>query len=216
MSLVAETIEYKGHTIEIKYDESCEESPREWDNICVFHCHHFDYNLGDKNYSRSEQDEYLEEVREAERNGDIVLPLYIYEHSGITISLGSFYGKLSQGHAEFDSGRLGFVQIPRKKMIEEFGKKIFTKKLKERALEIAENEVTELDCYLRGEVYGYVIDEDGDSCWGYIGDIKYCIEEAKGVVDYMVKNDRKEHCNEVKKWIKSKVGLNYRKSLCLA
>jgi len=53
---------------------------------------------------------------------------------------------------------------------------------------VAKSEVEEMDSYVRGEVYGYVIDEE-DSCWGFVGDIKYCIEEAKSIVDYMVKNE---------------------------
>lgn len=48
-----------------------------------------------------------------------------------------------------------------------------------------------------GEVYGYRItgpaeddedDEDGDeleSCWGFIGDMSYCLDEAKGIAERM-------------------------------
>ena len=38
------------------------------------------------------------------------------------------------------------------------------------------------DNYLMGNVWGFVIDKDGDSCWGFIGDIEDCIKEAKGVL----------------------------------
>ena len=40
-----------------------------------------------------------------------------------------------------------------------------------KAKEIAEEEVQEYDQYLRGDVWGWVIDPDGDneSCWGYCG-----------------------------------------------
>ena len=183
----AETIEYKGHTIEIKYDE-CGESPREmYDNICIFHIAHRRYSFGDDNYNDYES--IKEAEKEALRNKDMVLPLYMYDHGGITISLTPF-------SCPWDSGQVGFVQIPRYTMIREFtgdGGKNFSPRLKRRALEIAKNEVKELDSYLRGEVYGYVIDEDedGDSCWGYIGDIKYCIEEAKAVVNNIVNNESK-------------------------
>lgn len=181
MSDAVETIQYRGHKIEISYDE-CGWDPRENDNICVFHIAHRRYNFGDENYNDRESIEAAK--KEAISNGDITLPLYMYDHSGITISLSPF-------SCPWDSGQVGFVQIPRKKMIEEFGKKIFTPKLKKRALEIAKGEVSELDSCLRGEVYGYKIDDDGDSCWGFIGDKKYCIEEAKGSVDWQVKDDIK-------------------------
>ena len=188
MEQAIETIEYKGHTIEI-FQDDCDCSPRENDNICIFHIAHRRYGFGDINHNDYESIKAAE--KEALKNKDIVLPLYMYDHSGITISLSPF-------SCPWDSGQVGFVQIPRKKMIEEFSGKIFTKKLKEKALKIAAGEVSELDSYIKGEVYGYQIDEDGDSCWGYIGNIKYCIEEAKGSVDWIVKNDVEKHCEKVK------------------
>jgi hypothetical protein len=42
-------------------------------------------------------------------------------------------------------------------------------------------DVKEYDSYLRGEVYGYVVDPNGpdeDACWGFVGDIDYCKEAA--------------------------------------
>ena len=206
MSDVIETIEYRGHKIEIFPDMS-PESPREWDNICVFHIGHRHYSFGDENYNDYESIKAAE--KETKRNGDIILPLYMFDHSGITISLSPF-------SCRWDSGQVGFVQIPRKTMISEFGKKIFTQKLKKRALEIAQHEVSELDSYITGEVYGFVIDDDKDSCYGYLGDIKYCIEEAKNSVDCQIKNDMKEHCKKIKHWIKNKVKLIYRESKCYA
>ncbi len=185
----AESETYKGHQISIKYDEN-PESPREWDNICVFHVAHRNYGFGDENYNDSES--IHEAQRVAIRAGDIVLPLYMYEHSGITISLSPF-------SCRWDSGQVGFVQIPRKKMIEEFGKKIFTPALKKRALKIAEGEVKTLDCYIRGEVFGYIIDDgDGDCCWGYY-DVKDAMEEAEGIIDYMVEEAKQEHFEQLKK-----------------
>ena len=183
MESTAETIDYKGHVIKICYDTSEGSSPRENDNICVFHVAHSRYSFGDENYNKFEV--IHKASIKAKRNGDIVLPLYMYDHSGITISLSPF-------SCRWDSGQVGFVQVPKKKMIEEFGKKRFTPALKKRALKVAQSEVTEMDCYLTGEVYGYQIDEDGDSCWGYIGDRKYCIEEAKMIVDCMVKKEKVE------------------------
>ena len=39
--------------------------------------------------------------------------------------------------------------------------------------------------YLSGEICGYVIDDDGDSCWGYYEE-KYAIQEAKEQIDYLI------------------------------
>lgn len=198
----AESKTYKGHNISIHFDE-CDESPREWDNICVIHMAHRNYNFGDENHNSLESIKQAEE--EALENGDIVLPLYMLDHSGVTISLSPF-------SCFWDSGKVGFVQIPKKKMLKEFNKKIFSKKLKERALEIAKYEVDTLDKFIRGEVYGYIIDEDGDSCWGYYS-VEEAIKEAEGIIDTIVKEDKKKHFNNLKTWIKNKVPFYARQSI---
>jgi hypothetical protein len=183
MTDVVETIEYKGHKIEIKTDEHGY-SPRENDNICEFHCSHRRYELGDKGFNYLDGQECIEEVNERKRQGDIVLPLYLYDHSGISISLSNAHYPFN---CPWDSGQVGFVVVSREKMLENWGNKIFTRVLKIKALEVAQGEVKEYDAYLRGEVYGFVIDDgDGDSCWGYIGDIADVIEEAKEAVDHIV------------------------------
>lgn len=171
------TITYKDHTISIHYDSDAE-SPRTWDNLTEFHCSHNRYSLGDKNFNYPTGQDCISAAQEAEKNGDIVLPLYMYDHSGITISLSPF-------SCPWDSGQVGFVIIRRQKMLQEFNSKRFTQFLKKRALYIAEAEVETYDQYLRGEVYGYKVDPSGDSCWGFYG-LEDCLAEAKSVVDSMV------------------------------
>ncbi len=171
-----ETINYKNHTIGI-YSDDCAESPRTWDNICEFHCSHRKYLLGDKGYNYSNGQDCIEAAQQAEKQGDIVMPLYLYDHSGITISLSPF-------SCRWDSGQVGFVIVRKEKMLRELSAKRFTKSLKNKALKIAQGEVETYDQYLRGEVYGYKIDGDGDSCWGFYGQ-EECISEAKSIIDTM-------------------------------
>ena len=206
MGIQAETITHKNHEIAIEYDDS-PENPREWDNICEIHHWHSRCNLGDIRHTSTESVEEM--LAKAKRQGDIVMALHCYEHGGITISLNSFAGRLPQGHYEFDSGQVGFVVIRRKKMLEEFNKKTFTAKLKKRAREIAEAEVETFNAYLNGNVYGYIVDYDGDSCWGFYS-IKDAIEEAKSMIDYIVKQERKNHFEQLKIWIRNKVPFQYR------
>lgn len=196
-----ETMTYKTHKISIFPDE-CGENPRSWDNICEFHCSHRRYSLGDKGFNYPSGNDCITAAQEAKNQGDIVLPLYLYDHSGITISLSPF-------SCPWDSGQVGFIIIRREKMLREFSAKKFTKALKKKAFEIAESEVQTYDQYLRGDVYGYQIDEEGDSCWGFYG-TEDCLGEAKSTVDWMVKQDIKKHGEQVKRWIKSKVPLIYR------
>ena len=69
-------------------------------------------------------------------------------------------------------------------------------------LKAAESLVSEWNSYLSGEVYGYVIEgaEDSeDSCWGFIGDIKYCIAEAKSAAEgcRKVEQRRESECSQM-------------------
>ena len=108
-------------TLEIYYDEFAE-SPREWDNASVMVCFHKRYGLGDKTDLTSDMFEGWEELEEflrKEKGAEIIAPLYLYDHSWITIKIGSFNGLLPQGHAEFDSGQVGFIYMTKKKMEEE-------------------------------------------------------------------------------------------------
>ena len=171
-----ETISYKNHTISI-FPDDCSESPRTWDNLSEFHCCHRKYSLSDEGYNYSTGSDCITAAKEAAKQGGIVLPLYLYDHSGITISLTPF-------SCPWDSGQIGFVIIRRAKMLKEFGKKRLTSFLKKRAYDIAEGEVHTYDQFLRGEIYGYRIDEDGDSCWGFYGQ-EECMEEAQNIIDAM-------------------------------
>lgn len=195
------TLTYKKHTICV-YPDTHSESPRTWDNITEFHCSHRRYSLGDKGFNYSSGQECIEAVQEAQKQGDIVLPLYLYDHSCITISLSPF-------SCPWDSGQVGFVIVRREKMMQEFGGRKFTKALKDRAFRIAKAEVKEYDQYLRGEVYGYQIDDNGNSCWGFYK-MEDCLEEARNTVDWLVKQDIKRHGEQVKAWIRNKDPLIYR------
>ncbi len=91
----------------------------------------------------------------------VILPLYLYDHSGITISHGSFSDK-------WDSGQVGWHYITKKSLEENWNGDV------EAAKKCLQAELDEYDNYLRGNVWGYVVEnEDGDtidSCWGFIGD----------------------------------------------
>jgi hypothetical protein len=102
----------------------------------------------------------------------IELPLYLYDHSGITMSTGSF-------SCPWDSGQVGFIYVRIADVKAEYGWKVLTKARRERIEEYLRNEVRTYDDYLTGNVYGFVIEEldnatgeweQVDSCWGFYGD----------------------------------------------
>lgn len=96
------------------------------------------------------------------------LPLYLYDHSGITMSHGGF-------SCPWDSGKVGTHYITREDFINDFPDidpdSDEAKKKCEKALK---SELDMYDAYLRGDIWYFVIeDEDGDlidSCSGFYGD----------------------------------------------
>ena len=214
--MVYETEEYKGHTIEIKYDE-CGMDPRtEWDNLTEIHCLGTSrYYLGEVKHPNREDLTFA--LNEAKKQGDFVMWVYAYIHSGVALSTRSFYGRLPQGHAEFDSGICGFIVIRRKKYFEEFGGKKWTAKRREHCKTICEQDIATFQAYLNGEVYGYVIDGGSEyDCWGFVGEPDYCMSEAKSSVDFMVNAAKKEHFEKVKTWIRNNVPLGVRYTMAEA
>lgn len=134
----------------------------------------------------------LSDLLEMFATHNVIIPVSCYEHGGITISAS---GRRA-GWDSFDSGQLGFVYVSHEDIKKEFNVKRLTKKVLERAEKLLISEVEEYDHYLCGEVYGYIIeDENGeqlDSCWGFLGDYKYCLDEAKSAADYWAEQKEKE------------------------
>lgn len=157
-----------GQSVRIKHDDG-PESPREWDNMGTMICFHRRYNLGDKHEYRADDYAGWDEMEDAilkDNPGGVILPLYLYDHSGITMNTTGF-------SCPWDSGQVGFIVASAAKIRECFGVKRITAKVRARALESLRGEVEVYDQYLTGEVYGFeVLDEDGevtDSCWGFFG-----------------------------------------------
>lgn len=130
--------------------------------------------------------EFIQFLLEKFEENNLVIPVHAYEHSGITISAS---GKQA-GWDSFDSGQLGFVYVSHADIIKEYGSLDL-----EKAEKVLIAEVKEYDHYLCGEVYGYRIEDENeeelDSCWGFLGDYEYCLEEARGSADYWAEQKRK-------------------------
>lgn len=171
-------------SIKIYYDENAD-SPREWDNLGTIYSNHRDYNLDNHKI-----DELLEE--DGRLHTDeldkyfIWLPVYAYEHSGITVSTGHGYPY----NDRWDSGLFGIIAVSKARVRKEYGWKNITKERRQKIEGYLRNEIKTLDDYFTGQVFGFVSeDADGehvDSCWGYYGyeGMKDAIEEAKSAIDY--------------------------------
>jgi len=187
-------MEYKNYNIRIEQDES-PDSPRNWDNLGTMYFLHSRYSLGDKhNFSASE-------INQIGNDPDyIALPVYMYDHSGITISTSPF-------SCPWDSGQLGIIAVSKEKVRKEYTWKVFNKNRIETIKNYLKSEVDTYDQYLRGEVFGFIIEKDGeniDSCWGFYGH-DYCEQEAKSIVDYTIREELKKRMNKLKTYIKNRV-----------
>ena len=121
-----------------------------------------------------------------QENVHTILPLYLYDHSGITISTGPF-------SCNWDSGQVGWIFVSKDKVKKEGIDET-------KVGEYLKGEVETYDRYIRGDVYGYRIyevttcnlghdhEEDLDSCWGFYGE-DYCLQEAKDIVNHLIEKE---------------------------
>lgn len=197
------------YTVKVVQDENPMNPRKEFDNLCTMVCFHRRYDLGDKhNYTPETIQEYLA----INKKTVFWKPLYLYDHSGITISTGPF-------SCPWDSGQVGYIFIEREQFLKEFGFKIMNKKAKEALNNLLDCETEIYDNYLTGAVYGWMVeDEEGyalDSRWGYYGDPKYALEEGIQAANWIINTNIKKHIKQVKTWIQNRVPLEYRSSLTI-
>lgn len=162
------------------YPDEFPDDPRKWDNLGTMITSHRKYILGDEcvgdfwmwllqsvgtdfewewydwfvshNAPKKVRDRLLERFKKQ----NIVLPLYLYDHSGLRLRTYGF-------HDPWDSGQVGFIFVPIKWVKKEFGWKRLTRKRREHVEKLLRAEVDTYDQYLNGEVYCLVLkDDQGD------------------------------------------------------
>lgn len=170
-------------------------SPREWDNLSVIYGDHRRYEIGD---GKPPEDE----ARALDRGGWPLLRRYLrtckgalavtrlgmYDHSDVSyypVADGS-NGTAAFDSAGWDSGVVGYAYVTQARA-EELGAP-----LDSLAAQMA-GEIEEYSDWASGNVWGYRVTRKHDpecdaidcphdtevaSCWGYIGDTKYALEEG--------------------------------------
>ena len=183
------------------HQDNDSEDPRTWDNPANMLCWHNNYNLGDThNYGcihdvlcdlceqygldvtticQYKSDEETPKQRDRRIIEDLkeyvcIKFLYLYDHSGITISLNDFKDP-------WDSGVVGIIYMDKTTTLKEFPNSNEDNwyVIAEQHLE---DEVTEYDQWITGDVYAFSLDklvkcphcnheeeEFVDSCGGFIG-----------------------------------------------
>lgn len=176
------------------------DDPREWDNLITMVCWHNRYNLGDKHHFDTVHDmledlayqtgiKYDENINTSDLMTKLspyylIKPLYLYDHSGITMSTSHEYPY----NDRWDAGCVGYAYVSKadvlKYLVEyvldengermkiehkhENGTSTYSYKTtpvteetwRKRASEAIDNEVQTYDLYLRGDVYGYKLEKE--------------------------------------------------------
>lgn len=90
----------------------------------------------------------------------IWLPVYMYDHSGQTISTSPF-------SCRWDSGQIGWIVYARDRVRKDYGWSRITAKREDFICKYLIGVVEHHDHILQGNVYGFTY--GGDSCWGFVG-----------------------------------------------
>lgn len=185
----------KGNFIVRTYHDESPDNPRSWDNFSKMICFHKRYDLGDNHDYKSNDFSGWEELKEQiekDYNVGVILPLYLYDHSGITISTSSF-------SCQWDSGQVGWVFCTKEEMDSNWIE-LSGQDKEERSEVLIKGEVETYDQYLRGDVYGYRVfkvetcdkgcehEEELDSCWGYYGE-EECMNEGISIMEYHISQE---------------------------
>jgi len=188
MSYVVRQAENEHFILKIVQDDDARSPRQDFDNLGTMVCFHHRYNLGDS-HSYSDPRHFLEslamelaeleeevleemsmdELMDTIEEHVVMLPLYLYDHSGITMRTSPF-------SCPWDSGQVGYIYVP----VKDLEKEGLTL---QQAEDILEAEVKTYDQYLTGDIYGYILEthegEHIDSCWGFYG-LDHILSELKG------------------------------------
>ena len=140
------------------------------------------------------------------RKNTVLMELYLFDHSGLSISVSPF-------GCGWDSGTVGFIYITKDQMTNNFGGKYFTKGLRERAAEIIRAEVELYDQFLTGDVYYVGIESLEIGCgsfFGYDHDKSGALEYARIEIDYHIEYQRKRKQKVIKSLARNHVPLQNR------
>jgi hypothetical protein len=194
---------YKGLHLRV-YPDSDPADPREdYDHVAKMLCAHGRYTLGDEQFKTGSEliarifgeffptgfdpdGGYTQDL--LEKCPIIWLPLYLYDHGGITMKTTPF-------SCPWDSGQVGIIYVSLERAKAEWSRNEdeTDEQWRERVYEHLRGEVTEYDQYITGQVYGFRVyesdpdesddePEELDASWGFFGE-SAAIEAAKEFID---------------------------------
>ena len=190
------SLDIKGVKHELSfYNDNDSEDPRNWDPLATMLCWNKHYNLGDKhsygdihdvlydlcekynldtNICEYKSDENTPKQRDRRIMEDLkdyvcIKFLYLYDHSGITISLDDF-------RDPWDSGIVGIIYMDKQTTIDNFpgADEISWYVIAEEHIR---DEVSEYDQWITGDVWGYTLEK--------VTTCECCGQEERETIDSM-------------------------------
>jgi len=190
--------------VTVTHDE-CDTTPREWDNLSTLMLHpnksHWtckksfeakgyesdlliDLSIARGSSPYEHMDNLIRQQLKLNPSDVIAYPITKYEHGAIRLSLGY--------QAGWDCSVIGFIFATKEKIRHEYDVKRVTKSILDRVEAAFTCELDDLSSWLNGEIYGFRVEEVAydqlgdevyckllDSCWGFVGDMDYCISCAE-------------------------------------
>lgn len=109
---------YKGFKIKLEADEDINSPREEYDNLATMVCFHNRHTLGDSDHGYHQHDYNswadLRAQIEEDHGEVIILPLYLFDHSGLTMNTTGF-------SCPWDSGHVGFIFCSKERFRKETG-----------------------------------------------------------------------------------------------
>lgn len=174
--------------VRIEVDRDAESPLQDEDLASVAYMARSRYTLGNEPLDH----ESMRLIEEGIERGELVgLPVFAYIHGNIALKA----AQENPFHCQWDSGRSGFAYMTRKQAFDTWGhdqgEPVPADEVLRRALAYVTGVVDEYASFLAGECYGFVIErltldasgevltaEQLDSCWGFVGDLDVCRDEA--------------------------------------
>ena len=157
------------------YQDEDAQNPRDDDNLGSLFCFHKRYTLGDKNKNEIDASDFRnwdEMETFLLKTYDYVFPVYLFDHSGLAISMTTFSCK-------WDSGQIGFICVSKDRLAQAGFNELSDTEIRA----YMKGEIARYNDYLQGNVYGFEIVETVlcsacarrhenilEAVWGFYGD----------------------------------------------
>lgn len=150
MSNVYAVAENDNYKVTVRYDDTAE-SPREWDNVCDIITFSTQVHIKEGVYKDMEASQFMREVEP--KMDFFISPLYMYNHSGISLSL-------SPITCDWDTSKIGWVYVTLDRFKEHyFDDYTGSEEQKKKLTDAINGELSVFNDYYAGNVFYFTLEK---------------------------------------------------------